>query len=124
MFQRLFAMFAVFAITAPAPAALFAADAAAGKAKYDMFCASCHGAAGKGDGAAAAALNPKPRSFADAAWQKATTDEKIAKVIKEGGAANGLSPLMAPWGAVLKDADLANVVAYIRSLGAAPAPKK
>lgn len=121
MFQRLLAISAAFAIAAPAAA--FAADAAAGKAKYDMFCASCHGATGNGDGAAAAALNPKPRSFTDAAWQKATTDEKIAKVIKEGGAANGLSPLMAPWGAVLKDPDLANVVAYIRSLGA-PAAKK
>ena len=26
-------------------------------------CFSCHGATGEGDGAAAAALNPKPRSF-------------------------------------------------------------
>lgn len=94
----------------------FAADAAAGKVKYDMLCASCHGASGKGDGPAGAALNPKPRNMTDPAWQKSVDDATIAKVIKEGGASVGKSALMPPWGASLSDADIANVVAYIRSL--------
>lgn len=94
-----------------------AADAAAGKAKYDALCASCHGAAGKGDGPAGASLNPKPRNFTDKAWQAKTSDDQIKKVIKGGGPAAGLSPLMPPMGAGLNDADMANVVAYIRSLG-------
>ena len=98
------------------PAAASAGDAAAGKAKYDMFCSSCHGASGKGDGPAGAALNPKARDFTDAAWQDATDDATIHKAIKEGGAAIGKSPLMPPWGASLSDADIDNVVAYIRSL--------
>jgi len=40
-------------------------EPAKGKASYDQMCASCHGAAGKGDGAAAAALNPKPKDLSD-----------------------------------------------------------
>jgi len=54
----------------------------------------CHGESGKGDGAAAAALNPKPRDYTDAAWQKATTDAQIKDAIARGGAAVGKSPLM------------------------------
>ncbi len=89
-----------------------------GKAKYDMFCTSCHGATGKGDGPAGSALNPKPRDLTDAAWQKSVTDELIAKAIKEGGAAIGKSPLMPPWGHSLNEEELKAVVAYVRSMGA------
>jgi len=92
-----------------------AADIAAGKVKFDQLCATCHGANGKGDGPASAALNPKPRNFADAALMSKKTDADLAKVIKNGGAANGLSPVMPAWGAALSDADIANVIAYIRS---------
>lgn len=87
------------------------------KGKYDMYCASCHGSEGAGDGAAAASLNPKPRSFTDLAWQKQTTDERIYKVIKEGGTAVGLSATMAPWGAVLSDEETNQMVELVRSFG-------
>lgn len=81
-------------------------------------CASCHGETGKGDGIAAAALDPKPRNYTDKAWQASTTDEHIKKVIMEGGAANGLSQMMPANAAMFADAsDLDAVVAYIRSLG-------
>lgn len=92
-----------------------AADANPIKGKYDQFCASCHGANGGGDGAASASLNPKPRNFADAAWQNGTTDEAIYKVIKEGGVAVGMSATMAPWGAVLKDDEITEMVKLVRS---------
>ncbi len=91
-------------------------DAKAGKAKYDLFCATCHGATGKGDGVAAAALNPKPRNFQDAASMGKKSDADLSKVIKQGGAAAGLSPIMPPWGSSLSDQEVANVIAYIRSL--------
>jgi hypothetical protein len=42
----------------------------------------------------AAAINPKPRSFADEAWQASVTDEQIHKTIVFGGAAVGKSPFM------------------------------
>jgi len=69
---------------------------AAAKKVFGTYCASCHGATGLGDGVAAAALQPKPRSFADSKWQRSVSDDHLAKVILDGGPAVGLSPTMAP----------------------------
>lgn len=69
-------------------------DTAAAKAIYDSRCGACHGLTGKGDGAGAAALNPKPRNYTDKAWQTSVTDEQIRKTIVYGGAAVGKSPVM------------------------------
>ncbi|MDP3231982.1 MAG: cytochrome c [Myxococcales bacterium] len=99
-------------------------DAAKGQQKYKELCVACHGELGKGDGAAAAALNPKPANFADAAHAATVTDEYIYSMIKEGGLANGKSALMASWKASLNEAQLMDVAAYVRSLSktaAAPA---
>lgn len=81
-------------------------------------CVSCHGDSGKGNGAAAAALQPKPRDFSSAAWQKSVTDDHIAKVIVEGGQAVGLSMMMTG------NSDLASkpevvkaLTAHVRGLG-------
>ena len=71
-------------------------------AVYDSRCATCHGAKGKGDGPVGATLDPKPRDLGDPAWQKSVTDEHIEKIIREGGAAVGKSPLM-PANPDLKD---------------------
>lgn len=95
---------------------LAAGDPVAGKAKYDTLCVTCHGASGAGDGVAAASLNPKPRNFSDKAAMSTRTDDQLSAVIKNGGASAGLSASMPPWGAMLNDADIANVVAYIRTL--------
>jgi mono/diheme cytochrome c family protein len=59
-------------------------------------CVTCHGDRGLGDGPGAAALDPKPRTFRDPKWQMQTKDDRIAKVIVEGGASVGLSANMAP----------------------------
>lgn len=82
--------------------------------RYATLCSGCHGTAGHGDGPAGAALNPKPRNFTDMAWQASVDDAHIAKTIKDGGAAVGLSPMMAPWGAVLSDAELKLMVVKVR----------
>jgi len=89
-------------------------DAAKGKVSFENTCVACHGPQGKGDGPAAAALDPKPKNLSDAALLSTQTDEYIFKVISEGGASVGLSPMMAPWGGVLSEQDIWNVVAYIR----------
>lgn len=86
-------------------------------AKFASLCASCHGSQGMADGAAAAAMNPKPRNFHDKAWQAKVTDEHIAGVIKNGGASVGLSGTMPPWGGVLSDDEVKGIVAKIRDWG-------
>lgn len=113
LFSTAVTLVAAFAFALPA----FAADVEAGKAKYDQLCANCHGTTGKGDGPTGAALDPQPRDMTDPEWQESTSDEKIAKVIQDGGAASGLSPLMPPFGGSLSDQDVENLVAYIRSFG-------
>lgn len=61
---------------------------------FQTICATCHGPDGKGNGQAAAALNPKPRNYTDKAWQASVTDDDIKKIILNGGAAVGKSPVM------------------------------
>ena len=58
---------------------------ARGKALYAQTCATCHGAEGKGDGAAGKGLNPKPRNFTEpAAWKNGVHVENIYKTLDEG----------------------------------------
>lgn len=87
-------------------------DAIAGKTKYDQFCVACHGATGKGDGPAGAALNPKPADFA----ATKLADADLFKIIKEGGTAVGRSAMMISWKTSLTDDNINNVIAYIRTL--------
>lgn len=84
------------AAAAPAPVAAPAAEDPAHEARnlFKTRCVVCHGEDGKGDGPGAAALNPKPRNYTDAAWQASVTDEQIHKTIVFGGAAVGKSPNM------------------------------
>lgn len=79
---------------AHAKAATASVDMAKAKETYQERCAACHGATGRGDGPGATALNPKPRNYADKAWQATVTDEQIKKTITMGGAAVGKSPIM------------------------------
>ena len=90
-------------------------DPAKGKEVYTNTCALCHGTEGKGDGVAAAALDPKPRDLSEASYASTLSDDHLRKVISEGGASVGKSPLMPPWGGVLSQDDITNVIAYIRT---------
>lgn len=83
--------------------------------RYATLCSGCHGAEGGGNGPSGAALNPPPRNFQLAEWQDKTDDARIYKVLKEGGAAVGLSAIMAPWGAVLSDDEIKNMVTKVRT---------
>ncbi len=76
--------------TDPAPAPGSAAAEAKDIFKYT--CGACHGVSGKGDGLAAAALNPKPRDYTDKAWQDSVTDAEIKKAILDGLPPNDGTP--------------------------------
>lgn len=97
-------------------AAVTPAVLARGREIYLANCVPCHGAGGKGDGPAAAALKPPPRDHTDRAYMDTLTDEDLAKVIVMGGAIKG-RPLM-PSHPQFRGADLEAIVAYTRSLSA------
>jgi mono/diheme cytochrome c family protein len=54
-----------------------------GRALFQENCVICHGTAGKGDGEAAAAMNPRPKSLVDKTVQ-AQTDGELFWKISEG----------------------------------------
>ena len=96
------------------------ADAKVGRADYQVYCASCHGETGEGDGPVAQALSPKPARHSDGAYMNPLTDTYLFKVIKFGGAAVGKSSTMAPLGGSLSDQQIRNVIAFIRTLADPP----
>jgi mono/diheme cytochrome c family protein len=102
------------------PHLLVAGDVAAGRALYQQYCSMCHGPQGKGNGPAAAAMNPKPRDHTDGPYMNALSDAHLTKVIREGGAAVRLSPLMPAWKETLSSQQMADIIAYLRTLAIAP----
>ncbi len=50
-----------------------------GKASFQTNCAACHGPDGKGDGIAAAALDPKPHNFATKPLKPAQVFDTLQK---------------------------------------------
>ena len=98
---------------APATPAEPAGDVAHGKELFSQNCITCHGPAGKGDGPGAAALNPKPRNFTDVAYMDKLTDTDIRNTIKYGGSIKGMPQM--PSNPQYNDADLASLVAYVRT---------
>lgn len=77
------------------------------------YCATCHGDEARGDGQNASNLNPTPPDMT----AKTTRDAALLrKVITEGSAAVGRSPLSPPWGRTLSRQEIDYLVAYCQSL--------
>jgi mono/diheme cytochrome c family protein len=90
-----------------------------GKQLYQQRCAPCHGPDGKANTPTAQALNPKPRDHTDGSYMNTLTNDHLMKVIKQGGAAVGKSPIMPPQ-ADLSDKQMEDVIAFVRSLANPP----
>ena len=88
----------------------------AGAKLYAQYCTACHGKSGRGDGLIAESLKPKPRDFRDPKQLKSKTDDDLVKVISKGGPALGLSPTMLGWGATLKEPQIRQLAAFVRSM--------
>jgi len=93
-----------------------AAEPTGGAVTFSTYCVVCHGETGAGDGPGGAALDPSPPNFQDPKFWEGKTDEHLTKVIKEGGAAVGKSPMMIAWESVLTDAQIAEVIAHLKTL--------
>jgi mono/diheme cytochrome c family protein len=99
------------ATQAPADTGAVAADPVShGQQIYQARCALCHGAEGKGDGPASAALNPKPRNHTDGAYMSTRTDEDLMAVIHDGKGG------MPAWKSVLTEQEMQDVLKYVRTL--------
>ncbi|MBI4063223.1 MAG: c-type cytochrome [Elusimicrobia bacterium] len=113
MNKRYLAIIAIFVVTQMA----WAADIGKGKLTYGAKCASCHGPSAKGNPAMAkmfkvdaAALNLVDQETG------AKKDEELTTTIIKGKGGK-----MPAFDGKLKADEIADVLAYIRSLGAAPA---
>jgi mono/diheme cytochrome c family protein len=100
------------------PVAADAASVDAGRALYAKFCRACHGAEGKGDGPAAAAMKDvKPADLSDAKWTNGSTDGEIYASIHDG---IGPKLVMNAFAGRLNETQIWNVVNFVKTLG----PKK
>src|SRR5918995_4403864 len=93
-----------------------AQSAAEGQKLYTTYCSSCHGDKGRGDGAAGKALPVKPADHTDGKLMNSFSDEFLMTIISKGGAAVGKSSFMPAWGGVLKENQLQDLLAYLRSV--------
>jgi mono/diheme cytochrome c family protein len=107
------------------PSAVSAGNAQEGRKAYELRCQACHGISGAGDGPAALALDPPPRNFTRGVFKfdadkdgVVGTDDDLRLVIKKGAAAFGGNPVMVSW-LQLSDSEIADLIAYLRSLGPA-----
>ena len=91
-------------------------DAQNGAKLYAQYCASCHGPTGHGDGPVAGTLNPKPANHSDHVFMASLSDQHLYQVISKGGASVGKSPMMAPWGGVINEQGIKDLIAFLRKL--------
>lgn len=102
----------------PAQAELTAEQAEKGKVIYEKRCIHCHGVTGKGDGPSADRLRPRPRNFASGMYKftytefgKLPQDSTLFTRVSEGLPGSS----MQAWKGILKEDDIWNVVAYIKT---------
>jgi mono/diheme cytochrome c family protein len=87
---------------------------AQGHLLFGQYCATCHGDGGKGDGQNASTLTPAPP---DLTTLKPPPDEAfLRRVITQGSAAVGRSPLSPPFGRSLRAQEIDDLVLYCRAL--------
>lgn len=89
-----------------------------GRTLFQAHCASCHGAAGRGDSWRARLLFLRPGDLASPTMAT-FPDQYLADLVRHGGSSFG-KPGMPSFGFVLNDTEIEAVIQYVRSLPRAP----
>jgi mono/diheme cytochrome c family protein len=105
------------------PVAPTLASIAAGKANYDVHCAACHGPRAEGAVRAGISISiieesgaRQPPDLTDARWDHGASDGEVFDVLKRGIP----STMMAGYDGRLSDAEIWQVITYVRSRVARP----
>lgn len=104
------------------PSSNVPANAANAQRIYLEKCAFCHGPDGRGNGASAPSMIPRPRDFSQGLFKYKTTaegapptDDDLIRVVRDGLHASG----MPYFRGILSDADIRDVVGYLKSFSKA-----
>jgi len=95
-----------------------AADLANGQRIFETVCAACHGPGGRPDpdNPVMSAFDPLPADLSDPLFNSREPAGDWELVVKHGGHALGLSAQMPAQGDALSQADVRDVVAYVKTL--------
>ena len=107
---------AVMFFAATSQRAMSGGNAGSGRDVHVKNCQRCHGPQGKGDGPAGKLLKTKPADWTNKQKMSGLSDDYLFKIISGGGGSVGKSTLMPAFKGKLSDAQIRDVIAFIRSL--------
>jgi len=107
--------FTVALLAIPIAAVAQPAERRSGREVYETTCINCHGPDGRAGVNAAIEAIAKPPDFTNCAFASREPDRGFLAVAHNGGPARGFSPLMAPWGAMYTEQELADAVKHLRT---------
>lgn len=93
-------------------------DVPVGKKIYNKYCHYCHGMEGRGNGAIAIGLTPRPVDFVNDVERMRKSDEALFKSIARGirKRDGGEEMAMPQWDLTLTEDEIWSVLAYVRHL--------
>ncbi|WP_104400601.1 c-type cytochrome [Vibrio penaeicida] len=87
-------------------------DIVKGQSQYIMYCQSCHGSKGLGDGPAALSLSNQPANLASKVSSFFSTPTSLSKDVLNGNVEEG----MPAWKGILTEEDAINILTYVQSI--------
>jgi mono/diheme cytochrome c family protein len=83
---------------------------------FGLYCSSCHGTLGRGNGVNASTLSPPPTNLADPSRIGQRADDTLFDIIAVGGRVFDLNHRMPACGQTLDSGEIRTLVEYIRQL--------
>ena len=86
-----------------------------GKEIFEQMCAGCHGTYGNGQEGTKAGFVPRIATLANKEYMDSVPDDYVTMIIKKGGEYMGKIAAMPAWEHKFNDAQVADLVAHIRT---------